>query len=149
MKPAKTNFRPGSGDQRWLMASYGFPVPSNAKFGNTSGKCTLSSLGRDGISSGLKPRQRGWSADMSWIQKLHDTYERCADVPQFAGNPLLPISHRTSTPSALRQDSILRGGLSRARRKKEVFPYRLHQTAKTLVQLQFRSSQSQGRTRIC
>lgn len=30
---------------------------------------------------------------MSWIQKLHDTYERCAAAPQFASNPLLPISH--------------------------------------------------------
>ena len=30
---------------------------------------------------------------MSWIQKLHDTYERCAGAPQFASNPLLPVSH--------------------------------------------------------
>lgn len=30
---------------------------------------------------------------MSWIQKLHDTYERCAGAPQFASNPLLPIGH--------------------------------------------------------
>lgn len=32
---------------------------------------------------------------MSWIQKLHDTYERCADAPQFASNPPLPTSHTT------------------------------------------------------
>ena len=30
---------------------------------------------------------------MSWIQKLYDTYERCADAPQFAKDPLMPISH--------------------------------------------------------
>lgn len=30
---------------------------------------------------------------MSWIQRLHDTYERCANIPQFASNPLPPISH--------------------------------------------------------
>jgi CRISPR-associated protein Csd1 len=32
---------------------------------------------------------------MSWIQKLHETYERCARAPQFASNPPLPISHTT------------------------------------------------------
>jgi CRISPR-associated protein Csd1 len=32
---------------------------------------------------------------MSWIQKLHETYERCAGLPQFTSNPLLPISHTT------------------------------------------------------
>ncbi len=32
---------------------------------------------------------------MSWIQKLHETYERCAKAPQFASNPPLPISHTT------------------------------------------------------
>lgn len=32
---------------------------------------------------------------MSWIQKLHETYERCAEAPQFASNPPLPISHTT------------------------------------------------------
>lgn len=32
---------------------------------------------------------------MSWIQKLHETYERCAGLPQFTNNPLLPISHTT------------------------------------------------------
>jgi len=30
---------------------------------------------------------------MSWIQKLYDTYEQCADAPQFANDPLMPISH--------------------------------------------------------
>ncbi len=30
---------------------------------------------------------------MSWIQKLYDTYEQCAGLPQFANHPLLPISH--------------------------------------------------------
>ncbi|THJ23636.1 MAG: type I-C CRISPR-associated protein Cas8c/Csd1 [Nitrospira sp. CG24D] len=32
---------------------------------------------------------------MSWIQKLHETYELCAGLPQFSSNPLLPISHTT------------------------------------------------------
>lgn len=32
---------------------------------------------------------------MSWIQKLHETYELCAGLPQFTSNPLLPISHTT------------------------------------------------------
>ncbi len=32
---------------------------------------------------------------MSWIQKLHETYEQCAKAPQFANNPPLPISHTT------------------------------------------------------
>lgn len=32
---------------------------------------------------------------MSWIQKLYETYERCADMPQFANNPLHPIGHTT------------------------------------------------------
>ena len=30
---------------------------------------------------------------MSWIQKLHETYELCAGAPQFAKDPLLPVSH--------------------------------------------------------
>ena len=30
---------------------------------------------------------------MSWIQKLHETYERCAGAPQFEKKPLLPVSH--------------------------------------------------------
>ena len=30
---------------------------------------------------------------MSWIQKLYDTYEQCADAPQFENDPLMPISH--------------------------------------------------------
>ena len=32
---------------------------------------------------------------MSWIEKLHETYERCAGAPQFAKDPLLPVSHST------------------------------------------------------
>jgi CRISPR-associated protein Csd1 len=32
---------------------------------------------------------------MSWIEKLHETYEQCAGRPQFASNPLLPIGHTT------------------------------------------------------
>lgn len=32
---------------------------------------------------------------MSWIQKLHETYEQCARAPQFVSNPPLPISHTT------------------------------------------------------
>ena len=30
---------------------------------------------------------------MSWIQKLFETYELCADRPQFANKPFMPISH--------------------------------------------------------
>ncbi len=30
---------------------------------------------------------------MSWMEKLYDTYEKCYDAPQFAKQPLLPISH--------------------------------------------------------
>lgn len=30
---------------------------------------------------------------MSWIQKLHETYEHCAGASQFANTPLLPVSH--------------------------------------------------------
>jgi CRISPR-associated protein Csd1 len=30
---------------------------------------------------------------MSWIQKLYDTYEQCANAPQFSNDPLMPISH--------------------------------------------------------
>lgn len=30
---------------------------------------------------------------MSWIQKLHETYDHCAGASQFANNPLLPVSH--------------------------------------------------------
>jgi CRISPR-associated protein Csd1 len=32
---------------------------------------------------------------MSWIQKLSETYERCAGASQFANTPLLPIGHTT------------------------------------------------------
>lgn len=32
---------------------------------------------------------------MSWIQKLYETYERCAGATQFANNPLQPIGHTT------------------------------------------------------
>lgn len=34
-------------------------------------------------------------AAMSWIEKLYETYDQCADWPQFASNPLLPIGHTT------------------------------------------------------
>ncbi len=30
---------------------------------------------------------------MSWIHRLYETYERCADAPQFAGNPPWPVGH--------------------------------------------------------
>ena len=30
---------------------------------------------------------------MSWIQKLYETYDRCAGAPQFEKEPLLPVSH--------------------------------------------------------
>ncbi len=30
---------------------------------------------------------------MSWVQRLVETYEACADLPQFAGKPLTPIDH--------------------------------------------------------
>ena len=30
---------------------------------------------------------------MSWIEKLYDTYEQCAGMPQFENDPLTPISH--------------------------------------------------------
>ena len=30
---------------------------------------------------------------MSWMQKLYETYERCADAPQFEKDPPLPVSH--------------------------------------------------------
>ncbi|MBK6628831.1 MAG: type I-C CRISPR-associated protein Cas8c/Csd1 [Flavobacteriales bacterium] len=32
---------------------------------------------------------------MSWIEKLYETYDNCDGRPQFAGHPLLPISHTT------------------------------------------------------
>ena len=32
---------------------------------------------------------------MSWVQKLYETYERCAVAPQFAAAPPLPIGHTT------------------------------------------------------
>jgi CRISPR-associated protein Csd1 len=32
---------------------------------------------------------------VSWIQKLHATYEGCTDAPQFSSSPLLPIGHTT------------------------------------------------------
>ena len=34
---------------------------------------------------------------MSWIQKLYETYELCAAAPQFASEPLVPVSHRSAT----------------------------------------------------
>ena len=30
---------------------------------------------------------------MGWMQKLYETYERCAGAPQFDKSPLLPINH--------------------------------------------------------
>jgi CRISPR-associated protein Csd1 len=30
---------------------------------------------------------------VSWIQKLHETYDRCAGQPQFESTPLMPIDH--------------------------------------------------------
>jgi CRISPR-associated protein Csd1 len=30
---------------------------------------------------------------MSWIQKLYETYDRCAGQPQFEMNPLMPVDH--------------------------------------------------------
>lgn len=34
---------------------------------------------------------------MSWIQKLYETYERCANAPQFASDPPEPVSHTLTT----------------------------------------------------
>ena len=34
------------------------------------------------------PRRRNWGADMTWIQKLAETYDRCAGALQ-------PVSHTT------------------------------------------------------
>ncbi len=30
---------------------------------------------------------------MSWVHKLYETYELCANAPQFEKEPLLPVSH--------------------------------------------------------
>jgi CRISPR-associated protein Csd1 len=30
---------------------------------------------------------------LSWIQKLYETYDRCAGQPQFDKNPLMPVDH--------------------------------------------------------
>jgi CRISPR-associated protein Csd1 len=30
---------------------------------------------------------------VSWIQKLYETYELCANAPQFQSDPLMPVSH--------------------------------------------------------
>jgi len=30
---------------------------------------------------------------VSWIQKLYETYDRCAGQPQFDANPLMPVDH--------------------------------------------------------
>lgn len=30
---------------------------------------------------------------MGWIQKLYETYEKCAGAPQFAAEPLMPVFH--------------------------------------------------------
>ena len=30
---------------------------------------------------------------MGWIQKLYETYEKCARMPQFAAKPLMPVFH--------------------------------------------------------
>jgi CRISPR-associated protein Csd1 len=38
-------------------------------------------------------RQRDWRSEVSWIQKLYETYELCANAPQFEKEPLLPVSH--------------------------------------------------------
>jgi CRISPR-associated protein Csd1 len=32
---------------------------------------------------------------MSWMEKLYQTYENCANLPQFENNPLTPVSHAT------------------------------------------------------
>ncbi len=36
----------------------------------------------------------GWT-DMNWVQELFDTYDRCANLPQFRTDPLPPIGHTT------------------------------------------------------
>jgi CRISPR-associated protein Csd1 len=38
-------------------------------------------------------RQKDWGSEVSWIQKLYETYELCANAPQFEKEPLLPVSH--------------------------------------------------------
>lgn len=37
--------------------------------------------------------QRNWGADMSWIQKLHETYEQCKGREPLGAERLMPISH--------------------------------------------------------
>jgi CRISPR-associated protein Csd1 len=39
------------------------------------------------------PKPRDWRPDLSWIQKLYETYELCANAPQFEKHPPLPVSH--------------------------------------------------------
>ena len=38
--------------------------------------------------------------DMSWLQKLYETYEQCAGAPQFTSSPPLPICHTTQQAHA-------------------------------------------------
>jgi len=38
-------------------------------------------------------RPRNWGYEVSWIQKLYETYELCAGAPQFEKEPPLPVSH--------------------------------------------------------
>jgi hypothetical protein len=39
------------------------------------------------------PKLREWRFEMSWIQKLYETYDLCVNAPQFEKDPLLPVSH--------------------------------------------------------
>ena len=45
---------------------------------------------------------------MSWMQKLYETYELCANAPQFEKKPLLPVSH-TEQQAHLEKYSCDRG----------------------------------------
>jgi len=41
----------------------------------------------------LTPKQKDWRCEVSWLQKLYETYEACAGAPQFEKVPLLPECH--------------------------------------------------------
>jgi CRISPR-associated protein Csd1 len=41
----------------------------------------------------MKPQR--WKIDMPWMQKLHETYERCKGNEPQGSEPLPPISHTT------------------------------------------------------
>src|SRR3989344_9701876 len=75
------------------MGAYSLSVRRIARCANSFVKWVQKSLIRNATYLALKSKKQGWRFDMSWIQKLYETYEQCKGHEPPGSARLMPISH--------------------------------------------------------